>query len=165
MDKQQFMEPKITLKVELKRIDNLWHFFATQNNLFLKKKVDKEVCYQLVKGQIELIHIFRPNFLEQSSLTMRSKGFGRPISHYSSPKKRFGIKEPFYKSKEKIFFPKELLMLSSKYTTHVEKDSAGLWKLVLIPFKPKNIAEILKPVNLITNALWDMVYFSETIKN
>lgn len=82
------MEPKIVRKVELKRIDNLWHFFATQNNLFLKKKVDNEICYQLVKGQIELIHVFRPNFLDQSSLTMRSKGFGRPIAQYATQKKK-----------------------------------------------------------------------------
>lgn len=80
-------------------------------------------------------------------------------------KKRFGIKEPFYKSHEKIFFPKELLVLSTKYTTFVEKDSVGLWKMVLMPFRPKNMGEILKPVNLIANSLWDMVYFSETIKN
>lgn len=159
------MEPKIIFKVELKRIDNLWHFFATQNNLFLKKQVGKEICYQLVKGQIELIHVFRPNFLEQSGLTMQSKGFGKAVATYSSQKKRFGIKAPFYKPNEKIFFPKELLLLSATYTTHVEKDGAGLWKVVLMPFKPKNIGEIIKPVNLITGTLWDMVYFSETIKN
>ena len=159
------MEPKIIRIVELKRIDNLWHFFATHNNLFLKKQVGKEICYQLVKGQIELIHVFRPNFLDQSSLTMQSKSFGRPVAKYSSEKKRFGIKAPFYKSKEKIFFPKELLMLTASYSTYVEKDSGGLWRLVLMPFKPKNIGEIIKPVNLITNTLWDMVYFSETIKN
>jgi hypothetical protein len=159
------MEPKIILQVELKRIDNLWHFFATQNNLFLKKKVDKEICYKLVKGQIELIHVFLPNFLEQSSLTIRSKGFGRPIAHYTSQKKRFGVKEPFYKPNEKIFFPKELLMLSTKHSVYVEKDPTGLWKVVLMPFQPKNIGDILKPVNLITHILWNTAYFSETIKN
>jgi len=29
--------------VELKRIDTLWHFFATQNNLFLRKSVEKAI--------------------------------------------------------------------------------------------------------------------------
>jgi hypothetical protein len=151
--------------VELKRIDTLWHFFATQNNLFLKKRVEKEICYQLLKGNIELIHLFKPNFLEQSSLTIQSQGFETSVNHYASAKKRFGIKEPFYRPNEKIFFPKEMLKLTSIYNLYVEKDRSGLWKVILIPFRPKIIKEILKPVNLVTKTLWNTFYFSETIKN
>jgi hypothetical protein len=151
--------------LELKRIDTLWHFFATQNNLFLKKSVEKEVSYRFLKGEIELTHSFRPHFLEQSILTIRSKNFEIGVHYYASAKKRFGIKAPFHPPNEKLFFPKELLKLNSQYNIYVEKDRFGLLKVTLIPFSPKNINQILKPVNLITTTLWKMVYFSETIKN
>ncbi|MEX2593394.1 MAG: hypothetical protein WD426_11515 [Anditalea sp.] len=151
--------------MELKRIDTLWHFFATQNNLFLKKSVEKEVSYRIIKEGIELIHSFSPNFLEQSSLTIQSKNFEMAVHYYASGKKQFGIKVPFHKPNEKLFFPKELLKLNSLFNLYVEKDRSRLMKVTLVPFHPKNIHQILKPVNLITKTLWNSVYFSETIKN
>lgn len=151
--------------MELKRIDTLWHFFATQNNLFLKKSVEKEVSYRLIKGDIALTHSFRPNFLEQSILTIQSKDFEMAVHHYASAKRRFGFKVPFHNSHEKLFFPKELLKLNSHFNVYVEKDRSGRWNVALVPFHPKNIHQILKPVNLVTKTLWHTVYFSETIKN
>lgn len=151
--------------MELKRIDTLWHFFATQNNLFLRKSVEKEVSYRMIKAGIELIHSFRPNFLEQSSLIVQARDFEMAVQYYASAKKRFGIKEPFHKPNEKLFFPKELLKLNSLFNLYVERDRSGLMKITLAPFHPKTIDQILKPVNLITMTLWNMRYFSETIKN
>lgn len=151
--------------MELRRIDTLWHFFATQNHLFLKKEVEKEVSYRMVKGNIELVHQFKPNFLEMSNLIIRSKDFQFSVRHYSVAKKRFGIKVPFHRPNEKLFFPKELLKLSNLYNFYVEKDQSGQVQVTLTPFLPKNIDQILKPVNLISQTLWKTNYFSETIKN
>ena len=151
--------------MELKRIDTLWHFFATQNNLFLKKKVDGEVSYKIIKGDIELVHVFKPNFLELSSLTIQSKSFGMAVQYYAAAKKRFGIKAPHYKLNEKLFFPKELLKLSSLCSFYAERDRAGSFKVTIVPFHPKTISQTLKPINLITKTLWNTLFFSETIKN
>ena len=151
--------------MELRRIDTLWHFFATQNQLFLKKVVEKEVSYRMVKGNIELVHQFRPNFLEMSSLIIRSKDYQIGVQHYAVAKKRFGIKVPFLRPNEKLFFPKELLKLSNLYNFYVEKDPSGHTQVTLTPFLPKNIDQILKSVNLISQTLWKTNYFSETIKN
>ena len=151
--------------MELKRIDTLWHFFVTQNHLFLKRKVDKEVSYQIIKGEIELIHQFQPNFLKQSSLIIQNKNFEVPVQHYAAEKKRFGIKLPFQKPNEKLFFPKELLKLTNIFNFYVDKDRVGGLRVTLVPFQPKNFGEILKPVNLVTKTLWSLTFFSETIKN
>ena len=151
--------------MELRRIDTLWHFFATQNHLFLKKEVENEVVYRMVKADIELAHQFKPNFLEMSNLIIRSKDFQIGVQHYAVAKKRFGIKVPVHRPNEKLFFPKELLKLSNLYNLYVEKDQGGQVQIVLTPFIPKNTDQILKSVNLITQALWKTKYFSETIKN
>lgn len=151
--------------MELKRIDSLWHFFATQNNLFLKKEVEREVIYKMRKGNIEVVHTFKPNFLQESSLTIQSYNFELAVHHYASAKKRFGIKVPFQKPNQRLFFPKELLKLNGLFSFYVEKDRAGALKVVLIPFQPKKIADVYKPVNLITTSLWGLHFFSETIKN
>jgi hypothetical protein len=157
--------PKKGCGVELKRIDTLWHFLVTQNQLFLKRNVDKEVTYRIVKGEIELRHQFQPNFLEKSSLIIQNKNFGVPVQHYSAEKKRFGIKLPFQKPNERLFFPKELLRLANIFSFYVDKDKAGGLRVTLIPFQPKNFREIIKPVNLVTKTLWSLMFFSETIKN
>lgn len=151
--------------LELNRIDNLWHFFATQNNLFLKKTVEKEVSYKMRKGDIVVIHTLKPNFLEESSLTIQSHNFEIGVRHYAAAKKRFGIKTPFQKPNERLFFPKELLKLTGIYSFYVEKDRAGGMKVTLVPFIPKKISDIFKPVNLVTTNLWNFNFFSETIKN
>lgn len=151
--------------MELKRIDTLWHFFVTQNHLFLKRKVDKEISYRIIKGEIELIHQFQPNFLEQSSLILQNKNFAAPVQHYAAERKRFGIKLTFHKPNEKIFFPKELLKLTNLFNFYVDKDRLGGMRVTLMPFKPKKMGEILKPVNLVTKSLWNLTFFSETIKN
>ena len=151
--------------MELRRIDNLWHFFATQNNLFLKKNVETEVSYKMRKGDIEVIHTIKPNFLEASSLTIQSQNFEIGIRHFAAAKKRFGIKVPFHKPNERLFFPKELLKLSSSYSFYVEKDRSGGLKVTLLPFIPRKISDVYKPVNLVTMTLWNFHFFSETIKN
>lgn len=151
--------------MELKRIDRLWHFFAIQNNLFLKKEVAKEVSYKVRKGNIEVIHIFKPKFLEESSLTVQNHDFEFGVRHYASAKKRFGIKVPFKRPNEQLFFPKELLKLNTSHSFYVEKDRFGAVKVTLIPFLPKKIADVYKPVNLITQTLWEFNFFSETIRN
>src|SRR5690554_1637538 len=161
----RLQHPKTAPPMELKRIDNLWHFFATQNNLFLKKTVEKEVSYKMRKGDIEIIHTIKPNFLEESSLTIQSHKFEIGVRQYAVAKKRFGIKIPFHKPNESLFFPKELLKLSSIYSFYVEKDRSGGLKVTLIPFMPKKISEVYKPVNLVTETLWNFNFFSETIKN
>lgn len=123
--------------MELKRIDTLWHFFATQNNLFLRKKVEMEISYTFLKGNIQVIHIFKPNFLEYSSLTIQARDFEVAVQHYAAAKKRFGIKEPFPKNYGKLFFPKELLKLKNIHSFFVEKDRSGLMKVTLVPFSSK----------------------------
>ena len=151
--------------MDLKKIDTLWHFFATQNNLFLKKAVDKEVSYSMRKGDIEVRHTFNPKFTAESSLSIQSHNFEVAVRQYAAAKKRFGIKVSFQKPNEGLFFPKELMKLSSLYSFYVEKDRFGGIKETLVPFLPKKITDVYKPVNLITKTLWDFHFFSETIKN
>lgn len=151
--------------MELKRIDTLWHFLVTQNQLFLKRNVDKEVTYRIIKGEIELIHQFQSNFLVKSRLIIQNKNFAVPVEHYAAEKKRFGIKVPFQKPNERLFFPKELQKLANIFNFYVDKDKAGGLRVTLMPFQPKNFREILKPVNLVTKTLWSLTFFSETIKN
>ncbi|MEX2564888.1 MAG: hypothetical protein WD431_02990 [Cyclobacteriaceae bacterium] len=151
--------------MELKKIDNLWHFFATQNQLFLKKTVDSKVKYCFNKNQINVCHSFNPKFIEQSSLIITPIGFEMGMEHYASSKKKFGCKTPTMKLHQKLFFPKELLKLNASYTLYVEKDRFKNFKIILEPFHPKNIKEILHPVNLITEILWGFRFFSEVVKN
>jgi len=151
--------------VDLKRIDALWHFFATQNHLFLKKTVETEVVYKIRKGDIEVSHTFNPRFLSESNLCIQNSKFEMAVRHYGAAKRRFGIKVPFQKPNEGIFFPKELLKLNGLYSFYVEKDRVGAMKVTLVPFLPKKIADIYKPVNLVTKTLWGFNFFSETIKN
>ncbi|MEX2513310.1 MAG: hypothetical protein WD398_10425 [Cyclobacteriaceae bacterium] len=151
--------------MELKKIDSLWHFFATQNQLFLKKRVDSKVQYCLNKNQINVCHCFNPKFVGQSSLTIHPVGFEMGMEHYASGQKKFGIKPPNIKVHQKLFFPKELLKLNAKYTIYVEKDRFRNLKIILEPFHPKNIKDILHPVNFITENLWGFRFFSEIIKN
>ena len=151
--------------MDLKRIDTLWHFFATQNNLFLKKTVETEVCYKMRKGEVEVLHTFNPRFLSESSLSIQNPNFEIAVRHFGAAKKRFGIKVPFQKPNEGLFFPKELLKLTSLHSFYIEKDRMGAIKVTLIPFLPKRISDIHKPVNLVTKTLWGFNFFSETIKN
>ncbi|HLT07467.1 MAG TPA: hypothetical protein VK014_08060 [Cyclobacteriaceae bacterium] len=151
--------------MDLKRIDTLWHFFATQNGLFLKKIVEKEVSYKMRKGDIEVRHTINPQFLTASSLCIQAHDFEMAVKQYAVAKKRFGIKVPFQKPNEGLFFPKELLRLSALYSFYVEKDRLGRLRVILEPFIPKKISEVYKPVNLVTKTLWQFNFFSETIKN
>ena len=151
--------------MDLKRIDTLWHFFATQNHLFLKKTVEKEISYKMRKGEIEVIHSFNPQFLSASTLFIQAHNFEIPVQQYAAAKKRFGIKVPFQKPNEGIFFPKELLKLRALYSFYVEKDRFGRFRVTVEPFIPKKIQDVYKPVNLVTTALWNFNFFSETIKN
>lgn len=151
--------------MDLKRIDTLWHFFATQNSLFLKKTVEKEVCYKMRKGKVEIKHVFNPQFLAESSLSIQVHNFEMAVRQHAVAKKRFGFKVPFHKPNEGLFFPKELLKLSALYDLYVEKDRFGGLRVTLAPFMPKKISEVYKPVNLVTKTLWDFNFFSETIKN
>lgn len=151
--------------MDLKKIDTLWHFFATQNHLFLKKSVEKEIGYKMRKGEIEVIHRFNPQFLSASTLVIQNHNFEMAVQQYAGAKKRFGIKAPFQKPNEGMFFPKELLKLRALYSFYVEKDRFGRWRVRIEPFFPKKIQDVHKPVNLVTTALWNFNFFSQTIKN
>ncbi len=117
------------------------------------------------KGEIEVKHSFNPQFLTASSLVIQVHNFEMPVQQYAATKKRFGIKVPFQKPNAGIFFPKELLKLSALFSFYVEKDRFGRFRVTIAPFIPKKIQEVYKPVNLVTKALWDFDFFSETIKN
>lgn len=151
--------------MELKRIDSLWHFFATQNDLFLKKEVVKNVSYKLARKDILIHHCFNPKFPLLSKLSIQPKAFGVSVASYVAEKKRFGIHMPAPFSLQKPFFPREVLQLSSAHTVQVDRDKDRNLKVTLIPFLPKNIHEIRKPVNQITSCLWGFKYFSELVKN
>lgn len=151
--------------MELKRIDNLWHFFATQNELFLKKDIGSRVRYQVQKGDSVVVHTFNPNFPLQASLSVFTREFTLPAKTYRADKKVFGISTPPKLSHQRPFFPKELLTLSAKYCVQVDRDVRGALKVTLYPFHPKNIHEIRTPVNHITQTLWGFKYFAELVKN
>lgn len=151
--------------MDLKRIDTLWHFFATQNSLFLKKTVEKVISYKFRKGEIEIKHTLNPKFLSESSLSIQAHNFEIPVQQYAAAKKRFGVKVPFQKPNEGIFFPKELLKLAATFSFYVEKDRFGRFRVTIAPFIPKKISEVYKPVNLVSMTLWNFNFFSETIKN
>lgn len=151
--------------MELKRIDNLWHFFATQNQLFLKKKVSAEVSYCFTKNNIHLCHAFNPKFLDHSSLCMKPAGYELAVENYASGQKKFGLKQMPVNVHQRLFFPKELLKLNSCYNIYIERDRFRNLKITLEPFRPKNTREIIKTVNLISGTLWGFKYFSEVIKN
>jgi hypothetical protein len=151
--------------MELKRIDNLWHFFATQNQLFLKKEVDNRVLYTLKKNKIRLIHSFNPRFTIQSSLSIGPESFEMAVKTYAVSQKRFGMPKTLPNLQKPIFFPKELLKLSGNYSLLIEKDRFKNLRVTLEPFLPKNIKNTSSPINLISETLWAFRYFSNTVKN
>ncbi|GEO23173.1 hypothetical protein [Cyclobacterium qasimii] len=150
--------------MELKRIDNLWHFFATQNQLFLKKEIDNKVLYVFAKNKIKLVHSFNPRFTAQSSLSISPESFEMAVETYAASKKRFGLPAAI-NMQQRVFFPKELLKLTSRFSLIVEKDRFKNLRVTLEPFAPKNIKETSSPINLISETLWSFRYFSNTVKN
>ncbi|AKP51460.1 phage portal protein [Cyclobacterium amurskyense] len=150
--------------MELKRIDNLWHFFATQNQLFLKKHIDNKVLYVFKKNKIQLIHSFNPRFTAQSSLSIGPESFEMGVETYAASKKRFGLPTAL-NLHQRLFFPKELLKLTSRYSLIIEKDRFKNLRVTLEPFIPKNIKDTSAPINLICETLWSFRYFSNTVKN
>ncbi len=151
--------------MELKRIDTIWHFFATQNQLFLKKEVNHEVCYSFIKNKIKLRHAFNPRFTGQSTLTLGPDSFEMAVESQSAGKKKFGFHRPPVKVHQQLFFPKELLKLTGSFSITVEKDRFRNIRVTLEPFVPKTIKKTSHPVNFISEMLWGFRYFSETIKN
>jgi hypothetical protein len=151
--------------MELKRIDNLWHFFATQNQLFLKKEIDSRVLYTLKKNKIKLIHSFNPRFSIQSSLSIGPEAFEMAVDSYAASQKRFGLPATALKLQKPIFFPKELLKLTGNFSLIVERDRFKNLRVTLEPFLPKNIKNTSSPINLISETLWAFRYFSNTVKN
>src|SRR5690606_36783623 len=129
----------------LKRTDALWHFFATQNSLFLKETVEKVISYKLRKGEIEIKHTLNPRFLSESSLAIQAHNFEIPVEQYAAAKKRFGVKVPFQKPNEGIFFAKELLNLAATCSYYVEKHRFGSFRVTIAPFIPKKISEVYQP--------------------
>lgn len=151
--------------MELKRIDNLWHFFATQNQLFLKKEIDSRVLYTLKKNEIKLTHTFNPLLTIQSSLSIGPETFEMAVNSYAASKKRFGLPGTSLKHQKNIFFPKELLKLTGNFSLLVERDRFKNLRVTLEPFLPKNIKNTSSPINLISETLWAFRYFSNTVKN
>ncbi|MFC4874098.1 hypothetical protein [Negadavirga shengliensis] len=151
--------------MELKRIDNFWHFFATQNQLFLKKKVGSEVRYCFTKNSINLCHTLNPKFLSESRLSMKHMDYELGVEHYASAKRRFGFKLMPENVHQRLFFPKEILKLNSNFSLYVERDRFRNFKVTIEPFHPRNIREIMRAANLVSETLWGFKYFSETIKN
>lgn len=151
--------------MELKRIDNIWHFFATQNQLFLKKEVNQDVSYIFRKNKIMLRHAFNPRFIGQSTLTLGPDSFEMAVESRSVVKKKFGFRQPPVKVHQRLFFPKELLKLTASFSITVEKDRFRNIRVTLEPFIPQTIKKTFHPVNFISEMLWGFRYFSETIKN
>lgn len=151
--------------MELKRIDTIWHFFATQNHVFLKKQVEQEIHYSFTKNNIILIHSFNPKFTGQSSLSLGPADFEMAVKSYAAGQKKFGIPSPIIKVHQKLFFPRELLKLTASFTLYVEKDRFNHFRVILEGFIPRNIRQTYQPINFISETLWKFRYFSETIKN
>ncbi|MCC5936045.1 MAG: hypothetical protein JJU34_02070 [Lunatimonas sp.] len=151
--------------MELHRIDNLWHFFATQNELFLKKEVSRRVSYQVQKQHIALVHSFNPKFPLQSFLTVQPKSFRNVVDTFVAERKQFGIQTPLNLSHQRMFFPKEILLLRNKFSLKVERDSHAQVRVTLTPFLPKNIQDIRTPINHLSEHLWGFRYFLELVKN
>ncbi|RZS95725.1 hypothetical protein [Cecembia calidifontis] len=154
--------------MELERINNLWKFLSIKNNLKLDCSKDKEVAYQLTKGNLVLKHIFNPQLLQQSKLLIGDKNFQEKFCQhaYVSSKKRFGFKEkPASLTSQKIFFPKELLLKYRKFDLEICKDYQGHIQVSIGPFFPKNIYEILNQVNPIARTFWVKNFFAEGIRN
>jgi hypothetical protein len=151
--------------MELKRIDNLWHFFATQNDLFLKKEVHQQVKYQFDRKSIRFTHLLNPKFPLQSQLIVCHQDFDLGVDRYMVSKMRFGLKKLPKQSFQQQFFPNDLLKLSNTFNLHIERDRQKRYKVILEPFVPKNMGEIRKALNQITRSLWGYPYFSELIKN
>ncbi|WP_375585016.1 hypothetical protein [Cyclobacterium xiamenense] len=151
--------------MELKRIDNLWHFFATQNQLFLKKKTGQEVAYTFVKHNILLTHLFNPRFTSQSVLTIGPESFELAVESQAAGRKRFGLPGQAIKVHQRLFFPRDLLRLTAHFSVTVERDRFRNIRVSLEPFVPQTIIKTYQPVNFISEILWGFRYFSETIKN
>lgn len=154
--------------MELRRIDNLWKFLGIKNNLPVIHSLEDGINYRFVKGGLELVHHFNPKFLHHSSLRLEERGFQENLSchHYTANKLRFGFKPKIASPVSKvIFFPKELLSLHSKFDLEIHKDRNGHFKVVISPFSPKNIYEILDAANLISRNLWKKNFFAEGIRN
>ncbi|SHM65126.1 hypothetical protein SAMN04488057_102485 [Cyclobacterium lianum] len=151
--------------MELKKIDTIWHFFATQNQVFLKKEVSQDVHYIFKKNDIQLSHFFNPKFVGQSSLCMAPVAFEMAVQSYAAGQKKFGFPAPPVKVHKKLFFPRDLLKLTANYNLYVEKDRFNHFRVTLDGFIPRNIRQTYQPINFISQTLWGFRYFSETIKN
>jgi hypothetical protein len=154
--------------MELQRINNLWKFLALKNNLPLTVSAEADIKYVIKKGGLELTHCFNQKFLKQSSLKLKEGTFNEnQIAHFFNDQKlRFGFDHAsFNPPHSRIFFPKDLLQLKTKYDLKVQKDRNGHFEITIQPFSPKNIYDILNATNLISRTLWKKNYFAEGIRN
>ncbi|WP_152520512.1 hypothetical protein [Cyclobacterium qasimii] len=110
------------------------------------------------------MHSFNPRFTAQSSLSISPESFEMAVETYAASKKRFGLPAAI-NMQQRVFFPKELLKLTSRFSLIVEKDRFKNLRVTLEPFAPKNIKETSSPINLISETLWSFRYFSNTVKN
>lgn len=152
----------------LQRINNLWKLLSIKNNLALECSRNEKVTYEIVKGKLEVQHLFNPKFLEDSVLLIKERGFQENLCHltYTSQKKRFGIKEkPLPVAAQKLFFPKELLLKYQDHDMEVKKDRQGHLFISISPFIPKNVYDILDHVNPIARTFWVKNFFAEGIRN
>lgn len=154
--------------MDLQRINNLWKFLVIKNNLKLDCYKNEEVTFEIQKGNLVVQHIFNPRFLQQSKLTIFEKHFQESCCHltFTASRKRFGFKEkPASAVTKQIFFPKELLQQLHKFDLEIKKDRKGQYKVSIAPFFPKNIYEILDPLNPIARTFWVKNFFAEGIRN
>jgi hypothetical protein len=154
--------------MELPRIDNLWKFLGIKNNLKVNTFLENGIKYHFVKGSQELIHHFNPKFLQQSTLCIRERKFQDHLvsNNFTAQKQRFGVKQKHYSpATSVIFFPTALLPLQYSFDLKIEKDQMGHFQVLISPFNPKSVYDILNAVNLIHRTLWGKNFFAEGIRN
>ncbi|MBD8488913.1 hypothetical protein IFO69_09170 [Echinicola sp. CAU 1574] len=153
--------------MDVKKIDNLWRFLGIRNNVPVKLELDHHVSYSFVKGNIQVKHQFNPKLWQESSLVIQEKSFQEKsvLQHYHHKKQRFGFHTEMTSTHVQIFFPRELLHFKTKYEMDIQKDRHGNYQIILSPFVPKNVYEILDSVNFTCRELWKKDFFSESIRN
>ncbi|GAB3661225.1 hypothetical protein GCM10028791_35600 [Echinicola sediminis] len=153
--------------MDVKKIDNLWKFLSIRNNLPLKMELDHQVHYIFTKGNVQVIHQFSPKLWQDSKLIIQEKNFQEKWvqQHYHRKKKRFGLPSEMTSTHVQIFFPKELLLLKTRYEMDIKRDKQGHFQVALSPFVPHNVYQILDAVNFVGRQLWKKNFFSEGIRN
>lgn len=153
--------------MDVRKMDNLWKFLSIKNNLPVTIQVDQLIKYTFRLGNMQLSHQFNPKIWQQSTLTLADKDFQERaiLKHFHHKKKKFGFQQDLTSTHVQIFFPRAILQLKTHYELEVMQDRSAHFCLVISPFVPKNIYEILDAVNFSSKELWKRNFFSEAIRN